>query len=211
MIRVVIADDHDLIRNGFAGLVRAEEDIELVGEARTAEELLELVPAARSDVVVLDIGLPDRNGLDLIPLILERDRSTRILVLSMHPEERYACRAISAGAAGYLSKEAVAEELVAAIRRVHRRGRYISPTLAEELAAEALEPDTVAPPHTTLSNREYQLLLYLGEGRSVKDAAREFRLSVNTIHSYRRRLLEKMQLHTNNELIRYVLQHDLTE
>lgn len=210
MIRVIIADDHDLIRNGFAGLVEQEADIVLVGEARTAGELLGVVDTTRSDVIVLDISMPDRSGLEIIELIRARDPHTRILVLSMHPEGRYAHRAIADGAAGYLTKDAAGEELVTAIRRVAQRGRYVSQALAEELASELSTPDE-ALPHRELSDREYQLLLLIGEGRTMREAAEKLCLSINTVNSYRRRLVEKMRLRSNNELIRYVLQHNLIE
>lgn len=210
MIRVVIADDHDLIRNGFAGLVAPEEDILLVGQAGTATELLSLLPAARPDVIVLDIGLPDRSGLDIIREIRDRNARIQVLVLSMHPEGRYAHRAIADGAAGYLTKDAAAEELITAIRRVHERGRYVSAALAEELAAELAAPEE-PDPHRELSDREYQLLLLIGEGRTMRYAAEQLRLSINTVNCYRRRLLQKMGLRTNNEIIRYVLRHNLVE
>lgn len=210
MIRVFIADDHDLIRNGFAGLVEPEEDMVLVGQARTAAELLSRLAAARPDVVVLDICLPDRSGLDVIREIKTQSARTRVLVLSMHPEGRYAHRAIADGAAGYLTKDAAAEELITAIRRIHERGRYVSATLAEELAMELATPEEAAP-HRELSDREFQLLLMIGEGRSMREAADRLRLSINTVNSYRRRLLKKMSLNSNNEIIRYVLQHNLAE
>ena len=210
MIRVIIADDHDLIRNGFSGLVGKEPDITMVGEARTAAELLNLVTATRSDVIVLDISLPDRSGLEIIRDIRERDAHTRVLVLSMHPEERYAHRAIAAGAAGYLTKDAAADELITAIRRIHDRGRYVSVALAEELASELSTPEEMHP-HRELSDREYQLLLLIGEGRTMREAAEKLCLSINTVNSYRRRLAQKLRLQTNSELIRYVLQHNLIE
>ena len=210
MIRVIIADDHDLIRNGFSGLVGKEPDITMVGEARTAAELLNLVTATRSDVIVLDISLPDRSGLDIIRDIHTRDTHTRVLVLSMHPEGRYAHRAIAVGAAGYLTKDAAADELITAIRRIHDRGRYVSVALAEELASDLSTPEE-AHPHRELSDREYQLLLLIGEGRTMREAAEKLCLSINTVNSYRRRLAQKLRLQTNSELIRYVLQHNLIE
>lgn len=210
MIRVIIADDHDLIRSGFTGLANAEPDIQLAGEARTATELLSLVARCPSDVVVLDIGLPDRSGLEIIREIHHQDPNTRVLVLSMHPEGRYAQRAIADGAAGYLSKDSAAEELITAIRRIYKRGCYISESLAEELAFELSFPVEELP-HTALSDREYQLLLLIGEGRSMKDAAERLHLSINTVNSYRRRLVQKMNLKTNTELIRYVLRHGLAD
>lgn len=209
MIRVYIADDHDLIRSGFTRLIGAELDMCLVGEARTAAETLQALATSTPNVLVLDIGLPDRNGLEVLKDVRTLYPRVRTLVLSMYPEDRYARRAIADGAAGYITKDAAAEELVDAIRRVHERGVYVSRGLAEDLARHP-DPDAV-PRHTLLSDREYQLLLFIGEGRSMQDAALQLSLSINTVNSYRRRLLQKMGLRTNPELIRYVLQHGLTE
>lgn len=210
MIHVVIADDHELIRNGFAGLVSGESDMELLGAAQTAQELIDLLREKTPDVVVLDIGLPDRNGLDVLRDIRATHTAVRILILSMHPEERYAQRAITAGASGYLTKDAASDELIAAIRRVYARGYYVSEALAGELMCDLGHRDAV-PPHTTLSNREYELLLLIGEGRTIREAAEWLHLSINTIHSYRRRLMQKMHLRSTPELIRYVLDNHLIE
>lgn len=214
MIRVVIADDHHLIRHGFTKLVADEPDISLVGTAASAADLLKLVSETRTDVVVLDISLPDRSGLEVIRELKHRDPRIRVLVLSMHPEDRYAKRAITDGASGYLTKDAAADELVVAIRRIYERGVYFSQAVAEQLAdgIGMVNGDGVEHlPHTTLSDREYELLLLIGEGRTTRDAARHLCLSINTINSYRRRLMQKMNVRTNNELIRYVLKHKLSD
>jgi len=211
MIRVFIADDHALIRDGFAKLVNGEEDIRLVGQACNAGQLFELLPTVgQVDVLLLDIGLPDRNGLEVLKDLRLRAPGVRTLVLSMHPEERYARRAIADGAAGYVTKDAASEELVKAIRRVYTKGRYISETLAEQFMPQS-GPETETPPHTVLSDREHEILLLLGRGMSVRDVAESLSLSVNTVNSYRRRLLQKMQLKSNAELIHYVLRHRLIE
>lgn len=210
MIRVVIADDHELIRNGFAALVSGETDMKLMGAARTAGELADLLRRQTPDVIVLDIGLPDRNGLDVLRDIRGNNVAVRILVLSMHPEERYAQRAFAAGASGYLTKDSASEELVTAIRRVHGRGYYVSDALADELVHDIWNRDSSLP-HTTLSNREYELLLMIGEGRTMREAAERLHLSINTVNSYRRRLMEKMHRRSTPELIRYVLDNHLIE
>lgn len=211
MIRVVIADDHALIRNGFAKLVNSEDDIRLVGEAASAAELFELLPKAGTvDVLLLDIGLPDRNGLEVLKDLRQRAPDLRTLVLSMHPEERYARRALSDGAAGYVTKDSASEELVKAIRRVYTQGYYVSDTLAGQFLPSA-GPDEEAPPHTLLSDREYELLLLIGGGMSVREVAESRSLSINTVNSYRRRLLEKMRMKGNADLIHYVLRHQLIE
>lgn len=211
MIRVVIADDHDLIRDGFKKLAGHEGDIAVVGEARTAEELYRLLRETPADILVLDIGLPDENGLEVLKTIKAQGYDTlQVLVLSMHPEERYARRALHAGAAGYLTKDTASEELITAVRRILSRGRYVSQTLAEELAGEVGGASDV-PPHTKLSDREYELLLFLGSGKSVREIAEELTLSINTVNSYRSRLLSKMGLHNNAEVIHYALRHNLVE
>lgn len=211
MIRVFIADDHELIRNGFARLVSSEDDIRLVGEACSAGELFELLPTIGTvDVLLLDIGLPDRNGLEVLKDLRLRAPGLRTLVLSMHPEERYARRAIADGAAGYVTKDAASEELVKAIRRVYTKGRYISETLAEQFMPQS-GPEVKTPPHTLLSDREHEIMLLLGSGMSVRGVAESLSLSINTVNSYRRRLLQKMSLKSNAELIRYVLRHKLIE
>lgn len=215
MITVAIADDHDLIRDGFKKLVSREADIIVIGEARSAEELFELLRTGPApDVLVLDIGLPDQNGLEVLKTLKNGKRqeysAMGVLILSMHPEERYARRALSAGASGYMTKDTASEELITALRRIHSRGRYISQSLAEELAADmGGEGDT--PVHTKLSDREYELLLLLGEGKSVREIGDVLGLSVNTVNSYRSRLMQKTGLHSNAEIIHYALKHNLVE
>ncbi len=212
MIKVVIADDHDLIRDGFRKLVGGEPDITVLGEARSAAELFQLLREFSPDVLVLDIGLPDENGLEVLKDIKSAGThpDMSVLILSMHPEGRYARRALAAGAAGYMTKDTASEELIPAIRKVRSRGRYISEALAEELAAE-VGGSGDAPPHTKLSDREYELLLLIGEGKSIRDISEELALSVNTVNSYRSRLMQKMGLQSNAEIIHYVLRHNLVE
>ncbi len=211
MIRVFIADDHALIRDGFAKLVNGEEDIRLVGEACSAEQLFEILPTVGMvDVLLLDIGLPDRNGLEVLKDLRLRAPEVRTLVLSMHPEERYALRAIADGAAGYVTKDSASEELVKAIRRVYTKGRYFSETLTEQFMPQS-RSEVQTPPHTLLSDREHEILLLIGGGMSVREVAKTLALSINTVNSYRRRLLQKMSLKSNSELIRYVLHHKLIE
>lgn len=212
MIKVVIADDHDLIRDGFKKLVGGEPDITVLGEARSAEELFQLLREFAPDVLVLDIGLPDENGLEVLKDIKSAGThpDMSVLILSMHPEGRYARRALAAGAAGYMTKDTASEELIPAIRKVRSRGRYISEALAEELAAEVGGSGDAAP-HTKLSDREYELLLLIGEGKSIREISEELALSVNTVNSYRSRLMQKMGLQSNAEIIHYVLRHNLVE
>lgn len=210
MIRIVIADDHDLIRRGLVRLVEAERDISIIGEASSAGELTALLQGIQPDVVLLDINLPDRSGLEVLKDLHQTMPRIRILMLSMHPENRYARRAMLDGAAGYLCKDSAGDDLITAIRQVYTRGRYVSPAVAEELASY-LQTSTGDAPHSTLSDREYQLLLLLGNGMSVRDAAGRLGVSPNTVHTYRRRLMRKMSLHTDTELVRYTITHKLVE
>jgi two-component system, NarL family, invasion response regulator UvrY len=210
MIRVAIADDHDLIRDGFSKLLGYEDDIRLVGEARNAGELFQLLGRITVDILVLDIGLPDRNGLEVLKEIRVRYPHVKTLILSMHPEARYARRALSDGAAGYVTKDTASEDLVTAVRRVFFRGRYISEALADTLVNRS-DSNAETLPHTTLSDREYELLLLLGEGKTVREISEILSLSINTVNSYRRRLLSKMNLESNSAVIRYVLQYNLIE
>jgi DNA-binding NarL/FixJ family response regulator len=212
MIRVIIADDHDLIRDGFKKLVSQEADITVTGEARSAEELFHILRQTQADLLILDIGLPDQNGLEVLKEIRSNGdfRELKVLVLSMHPEGRYARRALAAGASGYMTKDTASEELIPAIRRILSKGRYVSQTLAEELAAE-VGGNAETPLHTKLSDREYELLILLGKGRSVREISQELSLSVNTVNSYRSRLMQKMGLQSNAEIIHYALRHNLVE
>lgn len=210
MIRVIIADDHELIRSGFSRLVAAEPDIALVGEARSAGELIQILRETTADILLLDINMPDRNGLDVLKDLRLSHPALKVLMLSMHPESRYAKRAMTDGAAGYLSKDSAADDLIAAIRQIHTHGRYISPALAQELAANLQKPSGQLP-HSTLSDREYQLLILIGQGSSIRDASRQLGVTVNTAHTYRRRLLEKMGLQTDTDLVRYALSNQLVE
>lgn len=210
MIRTVIADDHDLIRDGYKKLLSTEGDITLTGEARSAKELEELLDTCVFDVLILDLSLPDRDGMEVLKDLHQKNSTIKTLVLSMHPENRYAKRAIRNGAAGYLTKDSASEELIKAIRRIYTHGKYISPALAEELASDFAQARTVRP-HEKLSDREYQVLLLIGAGKKISEAAETLHLSINTVNSYRRRMLEKTGLQSTNDCIRYVLENNLTD
>jgi len=208
MIRILIGDDHIVVRRGLQQILSDEPDMSVVGEAHNAQEVLALVRKQHWDLVVLDISMPGRSGLDIIEELKHERPKLPVLILSMYPEDRYAVRALRVGAAGYLTKESAPEELVKAIRKVVSGGRYVSPPLAEKLAC-ALSTDTGRPLHETLSNRELQVLCMIGSGKSVGAIAAELSLSVKTISTYRARILEKMTLKNNAELIRYALQNRL--
>jgi two-component system, NarL family, invasion response regulator UvrY len=208
MLRVLIADDHAVVRRGLRQVLADESDIKVVGEAHNSQELLALARRNACDLIVLDISMPGRNGLDALRDLRKEFPKTAILVLSMHPEDQYAVQAFRAGASGYLTKESAPEELVLAIRKVVRGGRYVSTALAEKLALD-LSANRVGALHEMLSAREFQILCMIGSGKSVSEIADELALSVKTIGTYRARILEKMAMKNNAELIRYAIQNRL--
>ncbi len=210
MIRILIVDDHSIVRKGLKQIVEQQPDMIVAGEAQSAGEALQLVRKEGWDVVVLDINMPGRNGLEVLAEMRKRLSKTPVLILSIYPEEQYALRVLRAGAAGYLNKEAAPEELVKAIRKVHAGGKYVSARVAEELVS-VLDPDTEKPAHQRLTDREYQVLCLIGSGKTVSQIGDELKLSVKTISTYRARILEKMELKSNAELMRYVMQNELTE
>lgn len=210
MIRVLIADDHAVVRQGLKQILGEIPDMLVAGEATTGPEVLEQARALDWDVLVLDLTLPERSGFDVL-LELRAEKPDRpVLVLSMHAEDQYARRLLKAGAAGYLTKESVPEELIQAIRKVVGGGLYISPALAEKLARELGAPSDRAA-HETLSDREFQVLRLIATGKTVSQIAEALALSVKTVSTYRSRLLQKMNLRTNAELIHYALQHGLID
>ncbi len=210
MLRVLLCDDHPILREGLKKILLQQSDIKVVEEAGSGAELLEKSASARFDVIILDITLPDMNGLDVLKAIPTSGSHAAVLVLSMHPEEQYALRALKAGAAGYLQKESVPDELVTAIRRIAQGRKYVTATLAERLALD-LEDRSGKAPHELLSDREYQVLCLLASGKGVKDIARELALSSPTVATYRSRVLSKLGLSTTVELVRYALAHKLVE
>ncbi|BAL26319.1 response regulator transcription factor [Azoarcus sp. KH32C] len=209
-LRVLLADDHAIIRDGLKQILADTEDLAVAGEAANGHDLLHLVREQAWDVLVLDISMPGRNGLDLIRLVREEQPRLPILILSMHHEEQYAVRALHAGASGYLTKESDADLLVHAIRRVARGGVYVSDTVAE-LMARGLMPTTNELPHTSLSDREYQIFHMLVMGQGLTEIANELSLSVKTISTHKTRILQKMAMANTSELIRYAVAHNLVE
>ncbi len=210
MIRVLLADDHAIVRAGLKEILADTGDIEVAGEAANGQEVLARVSAQDFDVAVLDLSMPGRNGIELIKLVKAEKPKLRILVLSMHSEEQYAVRALKAGASGYLSKESAADELVAAIRRIAAGGAYVTPETAERLALGAA-PRAEAAAHTLLSDREFQVFRMIARGASVSAIARELSLSVKTISTHKTRIMEKMGLANQAELIRYAIEHHLLD
>jgi DNA-binding NarL/FixJ family response regulator len=208
MIRILVADDHAIVRRGLRQIVADESDMEVVGEAQTAQKILDLARQEEWDVILLNISMPGRGGFEALKALKQTHSKRPVLVLSMYPEDQFAVRAFRAGAAGYMTKESAPEELVQAIRKVVRGGKYVSPSLAEKLAAE-LGEDAERPPHEALSEREYHVLCLLASGKTVTQSAAEMSLSVKTISTYRARLLEKMRMKTNAEVTRYAIEHRL--
>jgi two-component system invasion response regulator UvrY len=209
-MKVLIADDHALFRRGLRETLAETFSRVTFGEARTALETLEHVRRQDWDVVILDISMPGKSGLDILDDLKHLRPRLPILLLSMHPEQQFARRALKSGAAGYLTKDSVTEELKEAVKKIVGGGRYVSATLAEKLALDLREgADT--PLHELLSDREFQVLRMIASGKTVKDIAEELSLSVKTVSTYRARLLEKTGMKTNAELIRYALQAHLVD
>ncbi len=210
MIKVLIADDHPLVRRGVRQIISDFSDIEMTGEAGSGSELMTLIQEQIVDVVLLDISMPGRDGLEILKQIKQEFPTVSVLMLSIYPEEQYAIRALKAGAAGYLTKAAAPDELVVAIRKIATGGRYVTASLAEKLAADLLKPIAELP-HKTLSDREYQVFLMLSTGRAVSEIAVELSLSDKTITTYRSRLMGKMGMKTNAELVRHAIINKLID
>lgn len=210
MIRILIADDHYLIREGFQKLIKQEMGMCLVAEAQNGAEVLDFVRESECDVIVLDINMPGRSGLDLLRELKDRFPRVKVLILSMNPEDRFAIRALKAGASGYITKESAPDELVKAIRKVYDGGKYVSHTLAEKLAFR-LDEAHDKPLHENLSDREFQVLQRMGEGKTLHEIAEELSLGLSTISTYRTRILEKMNLRSSAEIIHYAIKNHLVD
>lgn len=210
MIRIIIADDHAAIRRGVKDILADEADMEIGAEASTAQELLDLVRKQAWDAVVLDISLPGRSGLEVLSELKQERPSLPVLVHTMHPEDQFAVRALRAGAAGYLTKDSPPAELVKALRKIVAGGKYVGQSLAEKLAVN-VDANSDRAPHEALSDREFQVLRFLASGKTVSEIADELSLSVKTISTYRSRILDKMKMKNNAELMRYSLQQKVVE
>lgn len=208
MNKIIIVDDHPIFRFGLKQILNDEYDMEVVGEAENAMQLYQLVKKIKWNLVVLDITLPGENGIDILKELKYRFDKVSVLFLSNHPESQYAVRALKAGAAGYMTKEAAPRELVNAIRKIVSGGKYISDSLAEKLA-NGLDIHAGKPDHEKLSDREFQVMCMLGSGKTVKEIAEELLLSVQTVSTYRFRVLQKMNMKTTAEITRYVIENNL--
>lgn len=208
MIRILIADDHAVVRAGFRELLAHRSGIQVVGEAENGDDAIALARATPADVLLLDVSMPGPRFMDVLREVRVAAPSLRVLVLTMHPEDQFAARALRAGAAGYLTKDRSPEELMEAVTRVSRGGRFITRALAERLAG-SLDGDFTAPLHDRLSDREMEVLLLLGAGNTVTESAAALRRSVKTVSTFRMRLLAKMGFTNNADIVRYVSRHQL--
>jgi hypothetical protein len=210
MINIVIVDDHAILRRGLSQIISENNDMKVVGEAENSSEALRLVRDTPCDVMLLDITLPDRNGIETLKLVRKELPKLQVLMLSMHPENQYALRALKAGAAGYLNKQSAASQLITAIRQVHGGRKFVTPAVAEELA-NSIDRDSEQPLHETLSMREYQTMCMIASGKSLTEMAAQMSLSVKTVSVYRARVLEKMRLKNNAEITHYAIKNELVE
>jgi len=210
MTRIFIVDDHILIREGLKKILSTESDLTIVGEAQSGNEALDKLDKCCCDVLLLDIALPDKNGLEVLKEMKTRHPKVRVMILSLYPEERYALRAMKDGADGYITKNSATDELFLAIRTVMGGKKYVSPVVAQELA-DHLQSDQKQPAHERLSDREFQVLLLIGSGQTVSQIADKLSLSLSTVNTYRTHILVKMNLKTNVELVRYVIENHLNE
>jgi len=209
-IRVLIADDHAIVRQGFKQIFSETEDLVVAGEAEDGVEALQIARQNEWDVFLLDISMPNRNGIDTLKQLKREFPKLPVLILSMHPEEHYALRALKAGASGYLTKQSAPDQLVTAIRQVAQGKKYVSPGVAQQLAA-AIAEDSDKLPHERITDREYQVLVMIAQGKPLTQIAEDLNLGVATVSTYRARLLEKMGLKSTAELIHYGLRHGLVD
>ncbi len=210
MIRIVIADDHAIVREGLKRIVSEAQDMKVLGEAADGTEVMQRVRELDFDVLVQDLSMPGRSGMELIKLVKAEKPRLRILVLSMHQELQYAVRAIKSGASGYLTKESAPAQLVQALRKIAAGGAYISAEVAEQLALGAM-PGGPAATHESLSAREFEVFRLLASGMSVTHIAARLHLSVKTVSTHKANLMHKMALGNQSDLVRYAIQHGLAE
>ncbi len=208
MIKVLVADDHPIFRSGLKQILSDAPDIKVTGEAKDGQDVLNMVGKNHYDVVVLDISMPGKSGLEVLKHLMQVKTELPVLILSVHPDEQYGLRAMKVGAAGYLTKNCSPEELVTAIRKVNRGRKYVSASLTEQII-EHLDESHARVLHESLSGREFEILRLIAAGKSPGEIAEELRLSVKTVSTYRSRILEKMNMKTNADLIRYCIENGL--
>ena len=210
MIRIAIVDDHDIVRRGLHQIAAESSDIVVAGEAASSVAAIRMLRTTPCDVLLLDVSMPDRSGIETLPMIRREFPKLHVLILSAYPEKQYAMRALKAGASGYLTKQSAPAELLSAIRTVHAGRKYLTKAVAEELA-NALGQDGNQPAHEALSEREYQTLRQIAAGKSLIEIGQQMSISAKTVSVYRARLLEKMRLKNNAELTHYAITHNLLE
>lgn len=210
MTNVFIADDHPLIREGLKKILSAEPNMKVVGEANNVIELFKQLDRLAVNILLLDITMPGESGLDALKQLRQKYPHVPVLILSIHPEHRFAVRALKAGASGYIMKQSAVEELVQAIRKVVDGGKYVSAALAEQLATE-LDPASDELPHEILSDREFQVMRLIASGKKSSEISEELSVTLSTVNTYRTRIFEKMNIHSNVELARYAIEHGLIE
>ncbi len=210
MYKILIADDHPIVRKGLRQILEEGNIVRKVEEAGTGKEAVEKVRDGSFDIALLDISMPEMSGLEALDEIKKLKPSLPVLILSIYPEEEYAVRALKSGASGYMTKKSAPDELIAAIRKIVRGGRYISPSLADFLASH-LTGENSKPLHETLSNREFQVMRMIAAGRSLKEIAYDMSLSPKTISTFRTRILQKMQIQNNADLIQYAIKNKLID
>ena len=210
MIKILIADDHPVVRKGLKQIIEESYDMAIVDEAGSGQQVLEKVRKNTYNIVILDISMPGRTGLDILKDLKNAKPHIHILILSIYPEEQYALRSLKEGASGYLTKESATDELASAIKKVMKGEKYVSYSLAEKIVFN-FEKDNEKPLHETLSNREYEVMCLIGAGKTVKEISKKLSLSTKTIYTYRYRILEKMNMKDNAEIIRYTIQNRLAD
>ena len=210
MMRVLIADDHAILRRGLIEILKREFKDAVCGEAQNAQQVLAQVRGQAWDLVILDVTMPGRSGVDVLADLKRLQLKLPVLVLSMHPEDQYGKRVLKAGASGYMNKESAPEELIKAVRKVLAGGRYVGPCLAEKLALD-LSENADRPAHEVLSDREFEVMRMMASGKTVSQVAEQLHLSVTTVSTYRARILEKMKMTTTAELMHYALRNNLVE
>jgi len=210
MLSILIADDHAVVREGLKQILAELEDSTAITEASHGQEVLEKIHQSRFDIILLDISMPGQSGLEILKQIKNEKPEISVLVLSMYPEDQYAVRALKAGASGYLTKESAPQELIQAIQRIASGRKYITPSLAEKLAYD-FDKDYEKPLHESLSDREFQVMRLLAAGKTVKEIGGDLFLSIKTVSTYRTRILEKMELNNNAELIHYAIRNKLID
>lgn len=210
MINIIIADDHAFLREGIKKTIQDETDMRIIGEASNAMDAVKLIKELEPDVAILDISMPGKSGLDVLKDIKALKKNFRILILSMHPEDRFAIRALKAGASGYLTKESAPEELVKAIRTILTGRKYVSRSLSDKLV-DILSEDSDKLPHEQLSDREYEVFIKIASGKKATEIALELSISVHTVNTYRARVLEKLNLNSNVEFTQYAMHNNLID